>query len=124
MQTEVLTDTVEHHHRVVDIITDHRQDSTDERLVYLEREAYPAVAQREEANDHRRIDSQSHDRTDREADVAEAEQDIKEDTEECQTDTIDCVSRDILSHRRTDLRRTDDRTTLTDVGFLKASTLA
>lgn len=98
MQAEVLTDTVEHHHRVVDIMTDHRQDSAYERLVNLQGEAYPTVAQREQAYHHRGINSQGHDRTDGEAEVAEAEQDVQTDEDQSKADADEGVARDILSH--------------------------
>ena len=38
VEAEVLTDTVEYHHLIVDRVTDNGKDSADERLVDLERE--------------------------------------------------------------------------------------
>ena len=61
MQAEILTNTVEHHHGVIDVVTNHRKDGADKRLVNLKREAYPALAKREEADDHCRVDGQSQD---------------------------------------------------------------
>jgi len=36
VEADVLTDTVEYHHLIIDRVTDHRQDGTDEYLVDLE----------------------------------------------------------------------------------------
>ena len=60
MQAHVFADTVEHNHLVVDRVTNHGQDSTDEGLVDFERETYPAVADRVETYYYQCIECQRH----------------------------------------------------------------
>ena len=42
MQTEVLPNTVEDHHPIINRVTNHGKDGTDERLIDLQREWHPA----------------------------------------------------------------------------------
>lgn len=108
MQAEVLTYTVHDDHRVVDIITDNRQDSSDERLVDLQGEAYPTVADGEEADDDDGIKDKGGDGTCGEAYVAETKQDVEEDTYNSEDDAQESVVGDVLRDGRTYLCRTDD----------------
>ena len=119
MQLQVLTDTVEYYHLIVDRVTDNRKHSTDEGLVDLEREGQHPLEHREQADNGEGVERQRNGRTYREGEVAEAEQDVEEDSDKGDTHADESAIGNILGYRRTYLRRTDDRTTLTDVGVLE-----
>ena len=119
VQAEVLTDTVEHHHLIVDRVTDHRQHGTDERLVDLERERHDVLQEREQTDDGQGVEHQSGGRTNREGDVAEAQQDVEEDGDQGDEHADEGSVSDVLSNRRTHLRRADDGATLADVRILE-----
>ena len=50
MELEVLTDTVEDNHLIVDRVAYHGEDGSDECLVYLERERHEVVEDRVESD--------------------------------------------------------------------------
>ena len=72
MFAKVLTDTVIYNHRIVDIVTNNGQDSTNEGLIYLKRESNPSITQWETTDNNSCIENKSYDRTNRETDVTEA----------------------------------------------------
>lgn len=86
VEPEVLADTVEDDHLVVDGVTDGCQHGADEGLVDLEREGHPAVAERVGSDDEDGVDCQCHNRTDAVRHVAEAQEDVEEDGDQGEYD--------------------------------------
>ena len=103
MQFEILADTVEDNHLVVDGITNHGEDSTDKRLVDFERERHEIVEQRIETDDCYGINSERYDRAYRERHVAESEQDVEEDSYESDKHRDDSSVCDVFRYRRSHL---------------------
>ena len=76
IQLKILADTIEYDHLIIDRITDSRQNSPDKRLIYLQRERSPPVAQRVRADNQESIDTQGDGSANTERNIAETQQNI------------------------------------------------
>ena len=85
IEAGVLAHTVEHHHRIVDLVTDHGEDSGDEALVDLHSEGEHTPEDGVDADDREGGESHGGQGAQREGNVAEAEQDVEEHGEQRQT---------------------------------------
>ena len=108
MQLHVFTDTVENNHLVIDGITYHCQDCTNEGLVDFERPRRPSPHDGIKTNHADGVACQRNDGTNGEADVAEADEDIDEDADECNEYAEESTISNVFGNRRTYLGRTDD----------------
>ena len=108
IEAQVLADTVENHHGIVDRITDNRQNGRDEGLVYLQIERHDLIEQREDADDEERIDGQCHRGARSPLPTLEPERDIETDGDQREQHRIDGVPRHVAGDRRTDLVGRDD----------------
>ena len=108
MEREVLTDTVEDHHVVVDGVTDDRQDSGDEGLVHVQVERQDAAEQGEEADDDDRGVCQGHDAAETPVPALEAHRDVGEDDQKGEDDGDDGVALDVVGDRGAHLVGGDD----------------
>ena len=108
MQAEVLTDTVEDNHVIVDGVSDDGKDSRDERLVDVEVERQDTREQGEEADDDDGGMRKGYHTTEAPGPAPESPCDVGEDDEEGEDNGDDCGTLDVAGDRSSDLVGRDD----------------
>ena len=100
IETQVLADSVEDDHRVVDGVADDRQDRGDERLVDLEVEGQQPVEHREDTDDQQGVEGQGRRGTRSPLPALEAERNVETDGDEREEHRIDGVPRHVAWRSR------------------------
>ena len=103
MRLEVLSDAVKDDHRVVERITDHRQNSRDKGLVDFEAERQEPIPNRKHAQDQEHVVKQSCDRAQTELELVKAHQDIQKDERQRNEHRPNSALLDVVCNRRADL---------------------
>ena len=100
IQSHILPDTVEHHHLVVDGVTDDGQDSRNERLVHLHAEGQDAVEQGKDTDGQECIVGEGDDAAGTPLPSAEADDDIDTDGEKADEYRDERVTGNVARHAR------------------------